>query len=224
MQETGNNRKISVRVGSEAYLYSNGSARSEWLGAARIFSTDDFHKEYDEVEISVFTPAFTLVPENFFNPDKAEEQLGEVYRLSASDEVKSCNIPEIGAVAVFSISAGTKMSSVVADMISKSDGQKAEVLPEQYWILKEIFKIPDYNKVLASYAEGRLYLAIAQGKTLLLCNSYQAQDFTTAEYFLFSALRKFQLNPEVTTIWFRTPLTDEQTLSLYNYFKQVESI
>jgi len=100
----------------------------------------------------------------------------------------------------------------------------AEILPEQYCILRDMHKLTDYNKVMASYADSRLYLGIAQGSTLLLCNSYQAQDFTTAEYYLFAALSKFQLNPEVTTIWFRTPLTDEQELSLYNYFKLVEKI
>ena len=72
--------------------------------------------------------------------------------------------------------------------------------------------------------DGYLYLVIAQGKSLLLCNSYQAPDFTSAEYFIFLALKKLQLNPEVTTICFRTPLTEEQEMSLYRYFKSVESL
>ena len=69
-----------------------------------------------------------------------------------------------------------------------------------------------------------VYLTVAQGKSLLLCNSYQAPDFTTAEYFIFLAMKRLQLNPEVSTIAFRTSLTEEEEMSLYRYFKNVESL
>ena len=72
--------------------------------------------------------------------------------------------------------------------------------------------------------DGYLYLVAAQGKSLLLCNSFQAPDFISAEYFIFLALKKLQLNPEVTTICFRTPLTEDQEMSLYRYFKSVEQL
>ena len=84
--------------------------------------------------------------------------------------------------------------------------------------------ISDYNKIVASYMDGYLYLAIAQGKTLLLCNSFQAPDFTTAEYFIFLAMKKLQLNPEMSSIYFRTPLAEDQEMSLYRYFRSVEHI
>ena len=72
--------------------------------------------------------------------------------------------------------------------------------------------------------DGWLYLAIAQGKKLMLCNSFQAPDFTTAEYFVFLAMKKLQLNPEMSSIYFRTRLTEEQEMSLYRYFRSVEHI
>ena len=72
--------------------------------------------------------------------------------------------------------------------------------------------------------DGTLYLVIAQGRSLLLCNAFQAPDFTTAEYFIFMAMKKLQLNPEVSTICFRTPLSEEEEMSLYRYFKNVEQI
>jgi hypothetical protein len=91
-------------------------------------------------------------------------------------------------------------------------------------MLRELQSLPDYNKILASYIDGYLYLVVAQGKSLLLCNSFQAPDFTSAEYFIFLTLKKLQLNPEVTTICFRTPLSEEQEMSLYRYFKSVEQL
>jgi hypothetical protein len=58
----------------------------------------------------------------------------------------------------------------------------------------------------------------------LLANVFRAPDFTTAEYFLFLSLKKLQLNPEVSSIYFRTPLSEEEELSLYRYFKSVEQL
>ena len=63
---------------------------------------------------------------------------------------------------------------------------------------------------------------MAQGRSLLISNSFPAGDFTTAQYWIFSLMRNFQLNPEVSTIWFRTPLEAEWEISLYSYFKSVE--
>ena len=72
--------------------------------------------------------------------------------------------------------------------------------------------------------DGYLYLVVAQGKSLLLCNSFKAPDFTTAQYFIFLALKKLQLNPEMSTLFFRTPLEEEQEFSLYRYFRSVERL
>ena len=116
------------------------------------------------------------------------------------------------------------MSKVISETAVRTDGSKARPLPELYYMLRQLPQLEDYNKIVASYMDGYLYLVIAQGKTLLLCNSFQAPDFTTAEYFIFLALKKLQLNPEVSVISFRTSLTEEQEMSLYRYFKSVEQI
>ena len=91
-------------------------------------------------------------------------------------------------------------------------------------MISSLKEVGDYNKIVASYMDGRLYLAVAQGKSLLLANSFEAVDFTTAEYFIFMVLKKLQLNPEISTVAFRSPLTGEQEMSLYRYFKSVEKI
>ena len=103
-------------------------------------------------------------------------------------------------------------------------GERSKPLPEAYYLLKKIPEITDYNKIIASYMDGWLYLVIAQGKSLLLCNAFQAPDFTTAEYFIFMAMKRLQMNPEVSSICFRTRLEEDQEMSLYRYFKNVEHI
>jgi hypothetical protein len=125
---------------------------------------------------------------------------------------------------VYSNNVGGTLHKVLSESVLKVDGTKSKPLPELYYMLGSLSQITDYNRILASYMDETLYLVIAQGKTLLLCNTYHAPDFTTAEYFLFMAMKKLQLNIEMSSVYFRTPLTEEQELSLYRYFMNVEHL
>jgi hypothetical protein len=172
----------------------------------------------------VFTPKVALVPDQFYSPVASKEMLAEVADLAPEDYVESVRLPQLASVLLYSDSTGGSLPRVIAEMVLKTDGSKANPLPEMYYMLTSLVSIGEYNKIVASYMDGYLYLVIAQGRTLLLCNAYAAQDFTTAEYFLFLALKKLQLNPEMSTVFFRTPIGEEEEMSLYRYFKNVEQI
>ena len=147
---------------------------------------------------------FTLVPVNFFDPAAAREVLSDVAQLKSTDEVKYEQVPQYGAVLIY------------------VSGGPGEGLPEIFYLLRDLPSCKEYNKLLCSWQDGILSMAIAQGKSLLLANSYQAPDFTTAQYYIYSALQSLQLNPEVTTIHFKHTLPEEYQLSLYRYFKSVD--
>lgn len=147
---------------------------------------------------------FTLVPTNFFNPDKEREALEGVARLGEDCAVRHIDIPQYDAVLVYSV-----------------DGDSVVSAPEIAGILDKLPDCPAYNKILCSLRDGRLSIAIAQGKSLLLANSFTAPDFTTAEYYIFLAVKSLQINPEVSTICWLTELEPGQEMSLYRYFKSV---
>ncbi len=197
---------------------------SGWLSSDRIFTTPEFQRRYDDVAVSVFTPKVALVPAQFFSPEKARELLDDVVNIGINDTVEFVDVPHLASVLVYSNVIGETLSRVISETVLRVDGSKARLLPEMYYILEQLPSLKDYNKILASYMDGVLYLVIAQGKTLLLCNSFHAPDFTTAEYFIFMAMKKLQLNPEVSTISFRTPLSEDDEMSLYRYFKSVDQI
>lgn len=197
-----------------------GCARSEWLGAGLVFSAEELRGTWDDARISVLTPKFSLVPDAFFDEGSARELLGGTVALDAEDCVRTLPLPEFAAHGIYSLSGAGTLAKLICDTLKVHEGSPA-VFPEQYWQLRCLADIPDYNKIVASFAEGRLYLTVAQGRTLLICNSYPAQDFTTAQYWIFLVMRNFQLNPEVSSIWFRTPLDSGEEMSLYNYFKSV---
>ena len=157
------------------------------------------------MESSLHSPKFTLVPAQFFDEAQSRGILSEVALLDEADTVSHIEIPQYSAVLVY---------------VSGGEG----LLPEMFYILRDLQKCTEYNKILCSRADGRLFLAIAQGRTLLLANSYPAPDFTTAEYYIFLALKSLQLNPEISTVSWRSGLSGEEEMSLYHYFKAVEQL
>lgn len=157
------------------------------------------------MEPSLLTPKFTLVPSHFFDPASARDVLAEVVTLEEGETVRYIEVGQYDAVLVYSDISG-----------------KIDLFPEMYFILRDLSKCTEYNKVLCTWLDGFLYIAIAQGKSLMLSNAFRASDFTTAEYFIFLAMKSLQLNPEVTTICWRTPLGPDEEMSLYGYFKSVE--
>ena len=154
--------------------------------------------------MSRHAPKVALVPSAFFDAASAREVLSQTVILDPDDKVGYISLPEFSAELVYSLSDSG--------------------YPELYYLLKALAGISDHNRIAASYKDGFLHLAISQGNDLLLANVFEAADFTTAEYFLFMAVRKLQLNPEVSSVYFRTPLSEEEEMSLYRYFKSVEKI
>lgn len=150
--------------------------------------------------------AVTLVPSQFFAPAAAREALASVAEFSDADEVKSVVLSQYSAVLVY------------------NSGKEDDSLPDLFYVLDALQTCKEYNKIVASYNGSVLSLAISQGRTLLLANEYNASDFTTAQYFIFLALKSLQLNPEISTVCFRSPLKMEEEMSLYRYFKSVELI
>ena len=225
---TATDNRISIQVGLSGYSFKieDGArkVKSGWMGPESVFTVQELQRRYSHVDISVLSPYCALVPHSFHNPESSREQLSEVVNLPEAAVVDYIPVPEFASVLVYSTSIGGTLHKVLSESVLKMDGNKAKPLPEFYYMLKDVLKINEYNRILASYMDGILYLVVAQGKTLLLCNSFKAPDFTTAQYFIFMVMKKLQLNPEVSTITFRTPLSEEQEISLYRYFKSVDII
>jgi hypothetical protein len=216
---------ISIQVSLSGYSFKvvtpSEVQASAWLGSERLFTTPEFQRRYDRVEISLLTPKVALVPESFFNPAAARVALAEVTALEEGDYVEWVNVPGTGAVLVYSNTIGESLSKVLSQTVLPASGEPVKVLPEMYYLLTALEELSEYNKMVASWRDGWLHLVIAQGKSLCLANVFEAPDFTTAEYFLFLSLKRLQLNPEVSIVCFRTPLDTDAEMSLYRYFKAV---
>ncbi len=221
--------KISIQVCLSGYSFKVDGEDGErfssaWLEPGTLFSRREFRRSYTEAELSLFTPKCALVPEKFFAEGSGRELLSATVPLDAGDSVRHLPVTQYGAVLLYCTYTSPGWCDAILCTLRCSAGERPEFLPEMYYLLRDLSECGDYNKILASFADGWLYLAIAQGRNLQLANVYRAMDFTTAEYFIFTALKSLQLNPEMSTIRFRTPLEAEQEMSLYRYFRCVERI
>ncbi len=229
MQVTGNNisDRIFVQLGLSGYSFKIHTSTlvhsSEWMSADCVFTTPELQRTYGEVAISIFSPKFTLVPKSFFDINNTREALTSIVDIKETDSVNHIEIPSLSSFLVYSNDIGESLSNLMLKNLVSSTTQLS-IYPEIYWMLDSLENIVEYNKIVVSYMDGIVYLVIAQGKNLLLCNSYEAQDFTTAQYFVFRALKRLQLNPEISSIYFRTPLSETEQMSLYRYFKSVEQL
>jgi hypothetical protein len=220
--------RISIQVSLSGYSFkvedAKGSHFSSWQEPRTLFTSRELQHTYAEAELSLFTPKCALVPDKFFSPESARELLSQTVQLETGDVVSWVNVPQYAAVLLYSSDTSLGLCEAVRSSVRCSGETKPDFLPEMFYILRDLSLSGEYNKILASWADGWLYLAVAQGKNLQLANVFRAIDFTTAEYFIFTALKSLQLNPEMSVINFRTPLAAEQEMSLYRYFRSVEKI
>ena len=222
------NDGISIQVCLNGYSFkvSEGTSlvESGWRGADTVFTASELQHRYPRVDVSLLTPKVALIPSSFFDEYCMRQILSDTVILGKEDEVRHVPFPEYSAELVYSLTIGEMLSKTISQSVLDKDGKPSEVLPEMYYILKDLGRLDEYNRIVASYASGYLHLGISQSGNLLLANVFRASDFTTAEYFLFMAVRNLQMNPEVSSVYFRTPLSEEEKMSLYRYFKSVERL
>ncbi|MFA5325690.1 MAG: DUF3822 family protein [Bacteroidales bacterium] len=149
---------------------------------------------------------YTLIPTSLFKEEQQYKLLSELVQLDENDTVKHIALPDYEAVLVYAVSSSFGYIPVVYDLLTTLN------------------KIHEHNKILVSFRDGYVHIVMAEGNKLLLCNSFPASDITTAEYFIFYAIKEFQINPEMTTIYFFEEIVDEIRDELFKYFQGVESI
>lgn len=147
---------------------------------------------------------YTLIPEGYFSQDKARDLLSQVVVLEKADSVKSLELPCYKAVLVYA-----------------GDDAAAQCLSG---MLETAAALTCYNKVVMHLGDEAADIVVAAGDRLLLCNSYPAADPVTAQYFLFAALRQFQINPQVTTVHFYGEAGETIKGDLFRHFASVEVI
>lgn len=155
--------------------------------------------------MSLFTTRCVLVPSEFFTPSMEREILSQVATVPQDEEVSSVALQPENIVLVYS---------------HKDNSDH----PEQYRLLEVARTVSDHIRIIASYGENVVTLVVYEGCELRFCNAFEAVDFVTALYFIFTVLGNLQINIAASTLYFATPLSKEESIMALTYFKKVESI
>ena len=154
---------------------------------------------------------YTLVPEDFFSPDAARGLLNRVVKVGDQEVVKYKELPQYKAVLLYVCTPGAE------DAVGKIASMVAAAA-----------EAGKYNRVVVRYdasdGAGRLDIVLVAGPRLLLVNSFAAPDSVTAEYYIFAALKQFQINPELTVVYFCGEAPFSMKEDLFRYFSAVESL
>lgn len=223
MQETGN--RFFAKVSSRGFLLKDIQTghSSDWMDAGSVFTAPELKRHYDSAELSLFTPSVTLVPSSFCAQESERQLLSSVAPVPENAAVHRIELPEHDAVLLWA-DGESLLAAAIAEALRVAGCGTVRMIPELYRLIKLLPGISSYNKVLCSYDGQTLFLLVAEGRNLKLCSSFAASGFTTAEYWIFNAVRSFQMNIEVTDVFFATPLTQEEEISLCSYFKSVEML
>lgn len=144
---------------------------------------------------------FTLVPRAFFDASDPAKLLSQLVHLEKDDTVAYKELPEYGAVLVYCNSE-----------------------PSVCRLFGSLACIPESDKVVMQYDGAALSVVVARDGKLLLANSFESADFTTALYFLMAALEHSDILPEKTVVRYSGGLEYVWQEMLYKYFNGIEKV
>lgn len=151
---------------------------------------------------------FTLIPKDLYSPQLGKEALAAQFMI----DMQQYNFGEW----LFG-----DAKAMVAYAIPKSEGEKLPLIAR---LLEETRNIASFNKVILHYCPKKQLsnTVICMGGELKLANSYKADSFESALYFLFLAIQKLQMNPQQCTVRVTSEISGEQHATIARFFKGTE--
>lgn len=174
-------------------------------------------KKYGQTDVVVETPTFTLVPTTLYNKENEKIILSQIHRVEEMDEVMSLELPEHEATLIYAI------PNAISSRVFKIQ-KKAKYYPIIYPMIRKMSEYKENNKVCIHLSKNHIHIVATERDRLLLAGSYPAQDFVTAQYYIFLVIKEVMFNPEFTTLQVMGELTKTQKKDLAKYFKGVNII
>lgn len=172
-------------------------------------------REYNKVTVITETEKYTLIPVSQFKERDILKQLSEFYVIEDDEEVSFKIVEELDLVIIFA--ANSTLLNIIRRVQSGF-----ESIPSIYLVLKTMLRRKDHNKLYLNYIKGRVDITVFIGSQLMLCNSFPAEEFTSALYFAFLALKQSFINPENTTVFIHGDIFIPEIQLLSKYFPMVK--
>lgn len=162
------------------------------------------------------TGKFTLIPKVFFSQKNAIDAIKELYGVDKGEVIKHIYLQSFDAYLAYILPV-----AIVSHM-----GEGEEIYPFTYALMDSLKNVTEYNKVLFHYSASHhlAHVVISKGEELQLVNSFNADSFESAAYFLFLAIKQTIINPLQTTLHVYNALSQEELQIIGKYFSGIETL
>jgi len=164
----------------------------------------------------ILSEHFTLIPAEYYSPQQGEAALKGQFALQGNHIFGRYDFEQANAVVAYAIPQG--------DPGNGEDGQICNPVPLVAKLLELTNEIAHYNKVIFHYSSKKRisHIVIAAGNELKLANSFKADSFESALYFLFLSIQQLQMNPRQCTVMVCSEIDRQQEETIARFFKGVE--
>ncbi|MBQ7773646.1 MAG: DUF3822 family protein [Bacteroidales bacterium] len=150
---------------------------------------------------------FTLIPHEIYTRERGIEALEGQFALQGEHVFNEYGYKD----------------AVVAFALGK-DIAGEDVYPFIVRLLEEAEGLEAFNKVVFHYsgAGNVAHIIICTGEELKLANSFKADSFESALYFLFLSIQQLHMNPRQCTVRVCSGINEEQEATIAKFFNGVE--
>ena len=166
------------------------------------------------MEKFILTDTFTLIPKELYSREVGTAALKEQFSLDGGYIFNEYTFEQANAVVCYAYDEKYYNSCAPGEL----------VYPFIVKLLDETRKIESYNKVIFHYSKskGISHTVICMGDELKLANSFKADSFESALYFLFLAIHQLQMNPKQCIVRVCSEITQEQEETISAFFSGTE--
>jgi hypothetical protein len=172
-------------------------------------------QEFDSTTLLYNTHKFTCIPRQIHKKGDELSALKRLFQIEDLEEINTVTLEEQEMVLIYAANS-TMLNKI------KEYQPNISLYPSIYLYLRYLPLFKEHNKIFFQYIKDKVIITIAEGNKILLCNSYPAQHFNSALYFLLLALKEVQFNPEHTTVYISGNIRDLEILDISKYFSSVK--
>lgn len=197
------------------------SINDEWATAVGQFFSqfDILTRKYKKVLLSFESPLYTIVPTEFFTPEKAKQLFELVHPLPNLYEIRFNHLVESKSTVIFAIP-----SSLTSQWLFRQPQTLFFGHPSALIAYSELIKpAKDEPTVLAQFSEQFFISVISKNKELQHCNSFTYHNPNDTAYHLINTCKLLGIEPSRSEIAITGLIQDSknQESILSQYFSKV---
>ncbi len=219
---SGTSNRITIQLDLSGYSFKiydrSGNILSSSEKSCPIdLAVNELSSEIDsnsQVSVELSTWKYTMVPLSSYESEHSYKLLNEIKDIEPTDRVLTLELPSRKAKMIFAVNG---------DIYEKfmALAKNTRFYPVAYTLLERLDKIEQNNRVVISFSEGMLHIAVAERDRLLFVNTFPTRDIATTEYFVMSVIKELTFNPEHTDIHILGNVEDAMVANLRKYFPNV---